>query len=87
MMCVSSCPLGNALIVVGAGVSVGAAGNAPVASWAGLLRNGVEAVEQVAQRGLPARCDGAIWSCPVTVALVGFGDREWAASEVEGGSL
>jgi len=42
--------LGNAVIIVGAGVSIGASGNHPCASWTGLLHNGVDRC--VAVRGL-----------------------------------
>lgn len=44
---------GHALIVVGAGVSVGATGGAPTASWGGLLQDGIARVEELAPRGLP----------------------------------
>jgi hypothetical protein len=47
---------GHVLAVVGAGVSVGATGGNPLASWQGLLENGVERC--VAVRGLDsARAD------------------------------
>src|SRR6266404_4415909 len=42
--------LGNAVIIVGAGVSIGASGNHPCASWTGLLHNGVDRC--IAVRGL-----------------------------------
>jgi tetratricopeptide (TPR) repeat protein len=42
------------LAIVGAGVSTGAAGGDPAASWTGLLKNGVERCVEVAQP-LPAR--------------------------------
>jgi len=41
---------GDALIIVGAGVSIAATGNAPTASWVGLLRDGIAGCEKV---GLP----------------------------------
>ena len=33
---------GQAIAIVGAGVSMGATGNAPAASWSGLLKLGIE---------------------------------------------
>ena len=33
---------GQVLVIVGAGVSIGATRNHPVASWAGLLEDGIE---------------------------------------------
>src|SRR5262245_27266206 len=38
---------GNVAVVVGAGVSVQATGNAPCASWQGLLRHGAERAAEV----------------------------------------
>jgi tetratricopeptide (TPR) repeat protein len=40
---------GHVLAIVGAGVSIGATGAEPVASWTGLLKNGVERCVEVAQ--------------------------------------
>jgi tetratricopeptide (TPR) repeat protein len=45
---------GHVLAIVGAGVSMGATDGDPVASWTGLLKNGVERCVEVAQP-LPAR--------------------------------
>jgi hypothetical protein len=42
------------VVVVGAGVSVGATGGAPTASWLGLLHDGVARCEAVVGQGLPA---------------------------------
>ena len=44
---------GHVLVVVGAGVSIGATGRNPLASWQGLLENGVERC--VAVRGLDSK--------------------------------
>jgi hypothetical protein len=40
---------GQAIAIVGAGVSVGATNNAPVASWVGLLKDGIARCEAVAR--------------------------------------
>jgi tetratricopeptide (TPR) repeat protein len=45
---------GRVIVLVGAGVSVGATEGAPVASWTGLLEDGVVRCEQLALRPLPA---------------------------------
>jgi tetratricopeptide (TPR) repeat protein len=45
---------GRVIVLVGAGVSVAATGRAPVASWTGLLEDGVARCEQLALRPLPA---------------------------------
>jgi tetratricopeptide (TPR) repeat protein len=45
---------GRVIVLVGAGVSVGATKGAPVASWTGLLEDGVARCEQLALRPLPA---------------------------------
>ena len=42
------------VVVVGAGVSVGASGGAPTAGWLGLLHDGVARCEAVVGHGLPA---------------------------------
>jgi hypothetical protein len=42
------------IILVGAGVSVGATGGTPAASWTGLLEDGVARCEALALRPLPA---------------------------------
>src|SRR6266581_373794 len=39
---------GRVVVLVGAGVSAGATGGAPVASWTGLLENGVARCEELA---------------------------------------
>lgn len=41
---------GRVLVVAGAGVSLGASGNAPTAGWTGLLRNGIDEVLALPQR-------------------------------------
>ncbi len=41
----------GAVLVVGAGVTIAATGNAPVASWYGLLEDGIRRCEDVA--GVP----------------------------------
>lgn len=43
---------GSALVVVGAGISVGATGGNPIASWFGLLKSGIDRCLEVAH-GLP----------------------------------
>ena len=40
---------GQAIAIVGAGVSMGATNNAPAASWVGLLKNGIARCEEVAR--------------------------------------
>ena len=45
---------GRVIVLVGAGVSVGATGGAAVASWTGLLEDGVARCEELALRPLPA---------------------------------
>jgi HEAT repeat protein len=45
---------GRVIILVGAGVSVGATEGVPVASWQGLLEDGVARCEQLALRPVPA---------------------------------
>jgi hypothetical protein len=40
---------GQAIAIVGAGVSIGASGNAPAASWVGLLKLGIDRCEAVAR--------------------------------------
>jgi tetratricopeptide (TPR) repeat protein len=45
---------GRVIVLVGAGVSVGATGGAPVASWTGLLEDGVARREQLPMGPLPA---------------------------------
>ena len=45
---------GRVIVLVGAGVSAGATGGAPAASWTGLLENGVARCEELAVRPLPA---------------------------------
>jgi hypothetical protein len=45
---------GHAVAVVGAGVSSAATGNAPVASWVGLLQEGVAYCERLLGPSLPA---------------------------------
>jgi hypothetical protein len=37
---------GSVVLVVGSGISIGATGNQPCASWSGLLRNGIERCER-----------------------------------------
>jgi tetratricopeptide (TPR) repeat protein len=60
---------GRVVVLVGAGVSIGATDEAPVASWAGLLEDGV------------ARCEGLGWPLPAgwgdrTRAQIESGDVE-----------
>jgi hypothetical protein len=60
---------GRVVVLVGAGVSIGATGGAPVASWTGLLEDGV------------ARCEGLGWPLPTgwggrTRAQIESGDVE-----------
>src|SRR6516225_10201061 len=45
---------GEVIVLVGAGVSVAATGRAPVASWPGLLEDGVARCEELELRPLPA---------------------------------
>ena len=45
---------GRVIVLAGAGVSVGASGGAAVASWTGLLKDGVARCEELALRPLPA---------------------------------
>ena len=45
---------GRVIVLVGAGLSAGATGGAPVASWTGLLEDGVARCEELALRPLPA---------------------------------
>jgi hypothetical protein len=45
---------GRVIVLVGAGVSVGATGGAAVASWTGLLEHGVARVEELELSRLPA---------------------------------
>jgi hypothetical protein len=45
---------GQAVAIVGAGVSIAAIDNAPTASWAGLLQNGVAYCEGLLGPSLPA---------------------------------
>jgi tetratricopeptide (TPR) repeat protein len=61
---------GRVIVLVGAGVSAGATGAAPVASWTGLLENGVARCEELALRPLPAG-----WGNRVR-AQIGSGDVE-----------
>ena len=49
----------SVLVVVGSGVSIAATGNAPAASWGGLLRLGISRCEQVAGNGRTRRFDAA----------------------------
>jgi hypothetical protein len=65
------------LVVVGAGVSVGASGGAREASWVGLLRDGVRRVVEVDQGGLPAG-----WA-EVVGRQIDSGDREWLVLAAE----
>jgi tetratricopeptide (TPR) repeat protein len=44
---------GRVIVLVGAGVAAGATGGAPVASWTGLLENGVARCEELALKPLP----------------------------------
>lgn len=44
---------GRVIVLVGAGVSAAATGGAPVASWTGLLKDGVARCEELALRPLP----------------------------------
>ena len=41
---------GQAIAIVGAGVSMGATGNAPTASWVGLLKHGIARCEELRGR-------------------------------------
>ena len=51
---------GRVIVLVGAGVSAGATGGAPVASWTGLLEDGVaRGREALALRPLPAGWAGS----------------------------
>jgi tetratricopeptide (TPR) repeat protein len=68
---------GQLLVVVGAGVSVGATGGAPTASWTGVLHHGVARGEQVGQGRLPAGWAGLVHP------LIDSGDLEMMLSAAE----
>jgi hypothetical protein len=80
---------GQAIALVGAGVSMGATGNAPAASWSGLLKLGIErcvdlsrADDAWAKRQKEALEDGSLQDTLEVAEAVsgrlGFpNDREW----------
>jgi hypothetical protein len=45
---------GRAIVIFGAGVSVAATGGAPMASWVGLLEDGIAYCDSLLQSSLPA---------------------------------
>src|SRR4051812_32826762 len=73
----SAAASGQLLVVVGAGVSVGAADRVATASWTGLLHHGVARAEQVGQGRLPADRAALVRS------LIDTGDVEMMLSAAE----
>lgn len=68
---------GQVLVVVGAGVSIGASGGALAASWTGLLRSGVERCKQAVQPPPSAK-----W-CEIAGTEIDSGEPELLVSAAE----